>query len=56
MREEVVVALTEEHSKEMKALMQQMEALAKVMMDLVAGVRTTFPSNKHCKRERHGSV
>jgi hypothetical protein len=34
----------EEHSKEMKALMQQMEALAKVMMDLVAGVRTTSPA------------
>ncbi len=44
MTEEVVAALTEEHSKDMKAQMQRMEALAKAMTELVAGVKGQLPT------------
>ena len=42
--EEVVATLTEEHSKDMKAQVQRMEALAKAMTDLVAGLKSQTPS------------
>lgn len=42
--EEVVAAVTEEHAKERKTQMQRMEALAKAMTELMAGVKAQLPA------------